>query len=332
MVFVAFGGMQILDLAGPLQALTTANDEGADPVYAPRTVSSAAGPVRTASGLDILAEASGGEYSVDTLFLPGGPGVFPARRDPAMMELVRRLAAKAERVCAVCTGAFLAGEAGLLDGRRATTHWRSAELLAREYPAVRVDPGPIFIRENRIWTSAGVTAGIDLTLALIEDDHGQALAAQVARRLVVYLRRPGGQAQFSLPLSLQARSASPYGELLQAVADSPGEDWSVERLAERVFQSVRTFHRAFRETTGRTPARAVEDIRFERARILLETTDLTAGQIAVRCGLGGEEQMRRAFKRRLGLSPTEMRRRFGGGGGTAASFSPAPTTSGSSRA
>ena len=312
-VFLAFQDVQMLDIAGPLQALATANEEGARPPYELTVTAMGSGTVRTSSGLSIVAEGEVlPDKGLDTLFLPGGTGVHLARKDENLVARTRALAASARRVCAVCTGGFLAAQAGLLDNRKAVTHWRSCRQLADEFPKVCVDPNPIYLRDGHVWTSAGVTAGIDLTLALIEEDHGQALAARTARRLVVYLRRPGGQAQFSEPLSMQTWSASPYAKLLESVAMNPGGEWNVEKMAEEACQSPRTLHRMFRRVTGRTPAQAVEDIRFEAARVLLETTDISLKVLAARCGFGSEEAMRRVFQRRVGVSPSEMRQRFGG--------------------
>ena len=311
-VFFVYDGVHILDVAGPLQALTTANDEGARIPYAPQVAALAPGSVRTASGLGIEAIGSGGFCTpLDTVILPGGPGVHQACGKPDIVAEAARLCGLARRICTVCTGAFLAAHAGILDNRRVVTHWRSCERLAAAFPALTVDPRPLFLRDGHIWTSAGVTAGIDLALALVEEDCGAALAARVARRLVVYLRRPGGQSQCSTLLSLQTVSASPYAALLERVAAHPSEDWSVDRLAQESFQSARTFHRLFRRATGRTPASVVEDIRFEAARILLETTQLPIKTVAAQSGLGTESALRRVFARRMGLSPRGVRLRFG---------------------
>lgn len=305
---LAFDGVQMLDIAGPLQALTTANEEGAEPRYEVDVVSRRGGPVATASGPALLTTRLSGRRRVDTLLIPGGPGVHPARASHALVKTVRRLAARAQRVGAICTGAFLAAEAGLLDGRRVATHWRSCARLAREYPALRVEEDPIFIRDGHIWTTAGVTSGIDMTLALIEEDHDVGMAQRVARRLVVYLRRPGGQRQFSEPLALQADGNGAYQSLLQAIADRPARPWRVEDMAAEARQGVRPFFRRFHAATGSTPAEAVERIRCERARVFLETTDLTIAGTARRAGFSTEDRMRRAFRRYFGRAPADLRR------------------------
>lgn len=307
-VILAFDGVQMLDIAGPLQALTTANEEGAQPPYQVEVVSPRGGPVATASGPALLTTRLSARRRVGTLLIPGGPGVHPARTSHTFVMTVRRLAAQAHRVCTICTGAFLAAEAGLLDGRRVVTHWRSCARLAREYPALRVEEDPIFIRDGHVWTTAGVTSGIDMTLALIEEDHDVGVAQRVARRLVVYLRRPGGQRQFSEPLILQGGGNGAYQSLMQAIADRPTKAWRVEDMAAEAKQGVRTFFRRFRAATGTTPAEAVERIRCERARALLETTDLTIAGVARRTGFGSEDVMRRAVKRYFGRAPAELRR------------------------
>ncbi|WP_165694339.1 AraC family transcriptional regulator, partial [Teichococcus deserti] len=214
---LAFDGLQPIDLAGPAQAFATANEEGAAPPYALRVVGPAAGTAATTSGFGVTVEACP-EGPIGTLLIPGGPGVHAASGDPAWRGFLAEAAGRAARVCAVCTGAFLAAAAGLLEGRRAVTHWRACDRLAAEHPAVTVDPQPLFIEDGPVWTTAGVTAGIDLALALIERDHDAALAARVARRLVVPLRRAGGQQQVSALLALQARGAAPFEPLLAAIA------------------------------------------------------------------------------------------------------------------
>lgn len=305
---LAFEGVQILDIAGPLQALTVANDELDRPRYAVDVVSLKGGAVTTASGVSLLTKKLGRNPRIDTLIVPGGPGVYAARRSPALIATLRRLAARARRECVVCTGAFLMAETGRLDGCRVVTHWRSCARLAREYPALRVEEDPIFIRDGTLWTTAGVTAGIDMTLALIEEDNGSDLALKVARRLVVYLRRPGGQRQFSEPLELQGGGADAYAALMQAVVEAPARAWRVEDMADHAGQSMRTFFRRFYSATGSTPASAVERIRCEQARTLLQTTDLSIAAIARRLGFATESRMRRATKRLFGMAPAELRR------------------------
>jgi transcriptional regulator GlxA family with amidase domain len=293
---LAFDGVQPIDLSGPAQAFATANEEGADPPYAIRVIGSAAATVATTSGFGITAEACPAG-PIGTLLIPGGPGVHAMREDATWLAFLVEAAGRAGRVCSVCTGAFLAAAAGLLDGRRAVTHWRSCARLAADYPAVSVDNRPLFIEDGPVWTTAGVTAGIDLALALIERDHDAALASRVARRLVVPLRRAGGQKQVSDMLALQARGAAPFEPLLQAIAAEPARSWSVQDMASAAGQSPRNFHRRFVAHVGVTPAQAVERLRAEMAHSLLRSAGGRVGEIAFRCGFGSEASMRRAVAR-----------------------------------
>jgi transcriptional regulator GlxA family with amidase domain len=309
-LILAFPGVQIIDVAGPTQVFTTANEEGATPPYEVRVVAFRDGPVETASGVGLVATAIPAVEKVDTVMVPGGPGVHEVRQDSGFIAALQALLRRTERVCAVCTGAFLLAETGVLDKRTAVTHWRSCERFAREFPSIRVDPAPLFMNDGPIWTTAGVTAGIDLSLELVQRDHDPALAARIARRLVVYMRRPGGQKQYSEPLALQIADASPYRELTQHIVSNPVADWTVERMAEIAGQSLRTFHRRFQSATGVTPAEAVEKVRCELARSLLHTTDLGFGQIAVQAGFRSEIGLRRAMIRQFGIGPNEMRKRF----------------------
>lgn len=208
-VIFAYEGAQIIDIAGPTQALTTANEEGASPPYAVRIAAVSKGPIRTASGAKFIAEALPRGITIDTLLVPGGPGVHSFRKDRRALAALERLSMRSRRICAVCTGAFALAQIGLLNNCRVVTHWRSCAQLAEEFPEISVDPEPLFIKAGKIWTTAGVTAGIDLTLALIEQDHSAALATSVARRLVVYMKRPGGQRQYSEPLELQRQLPPP---------------------------------------------------------------------------------------------------------------------------
>jgi transcriptional regulator GlxA family with amidase domain len=309
LVFV-YDGVQVLDVAGVAQALTTANEEGAAPPYDLRLCALTPGVVRTASGFGIVAQSLPRAGSVDTIFIPGGPGVHQLRLRAATIAALLRACRRARRVCAVCTGAFALAATGLLDGKVAVTHWRSCARLAREFPAIRVDPEPLFIRDGDIWTTAGVTAGIDLALSLIEHDHGAALASRVARRLVVYMRRPGGQRQYSEPMALQEATAEPYRELLQRIADRPDAAWTVEDMAAAARQAPRSFHRKFVAATGATPAQAVERIRCELARSLLQTTAVKVARIAAKTGVGSESALRRALRRQFGISARDLRERF----------------------
>jgi transcriptional regulator GlxA family with amidase domain len=249
--------------------------------------------------------------AVDTLIVAGGGGVHAASQDDALVAWLTQRAGVARRVASVCTGAFLLARAGLLDGRRAVTHWSRCAELARRFPAVRVEPDPIFIQDGAVWTSAGVTSGIDLALALVEADLGRAAALAVARQLVVFLKRPGGQAQFSATLRMQHGSGGAGFERLHGwIADHLASDLSVAVLAEQAGMSERSFVRQYRHSTGETPARAVEQMRVEAARQMLDETREPIKRIASRCGFGSEETMRRSFLRLLGTTPQSYRERF----------------------
>ena len=309
-VIFVYDGVQVLDVAGTAQALTTANEEGAGPQYDVRLCALAAGSVTTASGFAVMAERLPRSGIVDTIFIPGGPGVHRLRLRTEAISALLRLCRRARRICAICTGAFMLAETGMLDNRTAVTHWRSCARFAREFPKIDVDPEPLFIRDGHIWTTAGVTAGIDLTLSLIEDDHDAALASRVARRLVVYMKRPGGQRQYSEPMALQEATAEPYKELLQRIASRPTASWSVDDMAAVAGQTSRTFHRKFVAASGATPAEAVEKIRCELARTLLQTTPLKLAQVAGKTGFGSESAFRRALQRQFGVTARDLRERF----------------------
>ncbi|HUK59249.1 MAG TPA: helix-turn-helix domain-containing protein [Stellaceae bacterium] len=322
---LAFPAVQLLDVAGPLQVFATANElaaqEGAAPLYAPRVVAPAGPVVTSSAGLGLaVAPLPRGRAAPDTLLVAGGPGVHAAADDPAVRNWLRTRAARARRVASVCTGAYLLAAARLLDGRRAVTHWRHCAELARRYPAIRVEPDPIFVRDGRVWTSAGVTAAIDLALALVEEDAGRTLALAVARHLVMFLKRPGGQAQFSAFLSLQDGDDR-FGPLNSWMAESVSGDLSLPTLARKAGMSERSFSRHYAEATGLTPARAVERLRVEAARRLLADTQLPVKRVAVRCGFGSEETLRRSFMRTLATAPSDYRARF----------SPAPSSAPSRR-
>ncbi|MEU7026142.1 GlxA family transcriptional regulator [Streptomyces sp. NPDC046275] len=310
---VLFDGVQSLDVTGPVEVFTgAARAAGRPDAYAVRTASSDGGPVRTDSGLTLLPDTSLDAAVADgpphTLLVPGGGGT--RRPDPALVAWLRAHAPGAARLVSVCTGALLLAEAGQLDGHRATTHWSACELLARRHPAVTVEPEPIFVRDGRVATSAGVTAGIDLALALVEEDLGREAALTVARHLVVFLRRPGNQAQFSAQLAAQTARREPLRDVQSWIAEHPGADLSVEALAARARLSPRHFARAFRAETGVTPGRYVDRVRLEHARRLLEETARGVEEVARTAGYGTPEAMRRAFVKALGTAPADYRRRF----------------------
>jgi transcriptional regulator GlxA family with amidase domain len=310
-VIVGFPGVQALDVVGPHDVFTSASlltGGGYDVV-----VASADGqPVTTASGLAFAAvPLPDPNDSVDTVVLPGGGGVDDARTHSELVTWIKAVAGTARRVVTVCTGAFLAAEAGLLDGCRVTTHWAFAGRLAREFPAIDVDADPIFVRSsNTIWTAAGVAAGIDLALSLVEDDHDTEVAQTVARMLVLYLRRPGGQTQFAAPVWMPRAKRTSIREVQEAIETEPGGSHSISDLARRAAMSPRHFTRVFTAEVGEAPGHYVERIRTEAARRQLEQTDDTVVAIAGRCGFGTAETMRRNFLRRVGISPDQYRKAF----------------------
>jgi transcriptional regulator GlxA family with amidase domain len=315
---LVFPGFQALDATGPLEVFSAANDAWRDrqreapPPYQLLLVAREAGRVRTSSGYELLAPLGVTELrgALDTLLVAGGTGTAAAVADRALVRFVRRQAPRARRVAAVCTGAFLLAEAGLLDGLRVTTHWSAAGLLQQRYPRLRVDPDSIYVREGSIWTSAGVTSGMDLALALVEEDLGREIALAVARRLVLFVKRPGGQSQFSAQLAGQLAERSPLRDLQGWIAEHPEADLSVEALARRVAMSPRHFARVFTREVGRTPARFVEEVRVESARRRLEEGDEPVETVAAACGFGSAETLRRAFLRVLRVGPTGYRSRF----------------------
>ncbi len=310
---VAFPGVQLLDVAGPMQVFATANDyavrKGHPKPYSLRVVAGRR-EVTASAGLTLASSLlPPPRAAIDTLIIAGGPGVRDASTNPKLIRWIKARASHARRVTSVCTGAFLLAATGLLDGRRVATHWTECETLARRFPKIRVEPDPIFIRDGAVWTSAGVTAGIDLALALVEEDLGQVLALAVARHLVVFRKRPGGQAQFSAALSLQLTDEK-FGALHEWMANHVDRDLSLPALARQAHMSERNFSRRYAEATGTTPARAVEKLRVEAARMMLTDTKLPVKRVAQRCGFGSEETMRRSFLRQLSATPQDYRARF----------------------
>ena len=272
-VIVTFPTAQILDVTGPLEVFSSATRFLPAASYRTRVVSRDGGPVRASCGLEFATSPIAAVRApIDTLVVAGAADMDTASGDEELMRHVQRLAGGARRVTSVCSGAFLLAAAGLLDGRRATTHWAECDLLQRSYPKLAVDHDAIYVHDGNVWSSAGVTAGIDLTLALIADDHGRQAAATVARQLVVYLRRSGGQAQFSALLTAQAADTEPMRDLLSWLPDHLTENLSIAALADRVHLSERQFSRAFKAAVGSTPADHVEATRTEAACRLLETT------------------------------------------------------------
>jgi transcriptional regulator GlxA family with amidase domain len=313
-LMVAFPGAQTLDVTGPLEVFAMATQANArvGPGYRSELAAPRRGALDMSSGLRLVADLAFADVRgpLDTLIVAGGEGVRGAIRDRRLLAFLVRTAARARRVASVCTGSFLLAEAGLLAGRRATTHWASCELMSRRYPDVQVEPDRIYVRDGSVYTSAGVTAGMDLALALVEEDHGRELALAVARRLVVFLKRPGGQSQFSAQLAAQLADRPVLRELQHFIQEHPEAGHTVESLARRVAMSPRHFARVFARELGVTPARYVEQVRVEAARRRLEEGDAGVEQVAAGCGFGSSETMRRAFLRSVRVSPSEYRQRF----------------------
>jgi len=315
-VMLCYAGANLIDISGPMQVFATANRalaaQGRKPPYDLTLASEHGGAVATGAGLSLvsLALADLPRGAVDTVLIPGGsPDSRPAL-PPSLIAWIGAHAPTARRICSVCTGAFMLAATGLLDGLRATTHWQWAERLAAMHPAVRVDADPIFIRQGALWTSAGVTAGMDLALALVEQDFGHRLAIGVARDLVMFIKRPGGQSQFSVPLLAQSAAPARFAELHAWIAAHLTADLRVERLAEEAGMAPRSFARAYVAQVGRTPAKTVEMMRFEAACRALEESTLPLKRIAAAVGYGEEQNLRRVFLRQLRISPAQYRARF----------------------
>jgi transcriptional regulator GlxA family with amidase domain len=311
---LTYPAVQLLDVTGPVQVFASANDvvvnAGGTPPYLLKVVAQGGESATASAGVTLAAGplTKGGE-ALDTLLVAGGEGAEAAAENPVLVDWVRQRATRARRVASVCTGAFLLAAAGLLDGRRAATHWKYCAKLAQRFPAVHVEPDPIFVCDGPVWTSAGVTAGIDLALALVEEDLGRSVALAVARYLVVFLKRPGGQAQFSAALALQAADDK-FGALHDWINSHLGDDLSLSVLADQAAMSERSFSRHYAQATGQTPARAIERLRVEAARRLLSESRTPVKRIAQRCGFGSEETMRRSFLRLLAVTPQDYRSRF----------------------
>ena len=316
---VAFDGVEIIDLTGPMEVFALTNiglqQSGAqtETAYQFLVLAREAGLITASCGLKIQADVSYADPlpDIDTLIIPGSPDVSCVLADPQLIDWVKFKSHSVRRVVSVCTGAFLLAQAGLLEGRSATTHWAFCDRLAADYPAVRVEPDRIFLRDGHISTSGGITSGIDLALALVEEDWGRELALLGARYMVVFLKRPGGQSQFSGYLASEATQHPSLRELQHWIMEHPAEDLSLEALAARMAMSPRNFSRVFRAETGTTPAKFVEKARIDAARHYLAASDQRIETIAIMSGFGDDERMRRAFVRHLGISPQNFRARFG---------------------
>jgi transcriptional regulator GlxA family with amidase domain len=314
-IVVVFPGVQPLDAVGPVEVFTGASKAahalGHSSGYRVSLASTEGQTIWSESGVGLsTAPLPGPDEEIDTVVLAGGNGVHEARHDALLMAWIREVAPRCRRLTTVCTGAFLGAEAGLFDGRRVTTHWASAERLGTEFPSLSVDAGPIYVRSGKYWTSAGVTAGIDLALALVQEDHGVEVAQTVARWLVMFLHRPGGQTQFASPVWVRRADRSTVRAVQSLVESAPGGDHRVPALAAAAAMSVRHFTRVFTAEVGETPGKFVERVRLEAARVELETTSDTLDVIAARCGFGTAESLRRVTQRRLGVAPDAYRRRF----------------------
>jgi transcriptional regulator GlxA family with amidase domain len=316
-LFIGYDGVGLLDLTGPFTVFWSACwalSQRGEPGYDRRVATMKGGPMRTADGMTVVTEplSNFNDVPIDTLIVPGAQDLDGALKDAALIEWVATHAPRARRICSVCTGAFVLAAAGLLNGKRVVTHWVAAEALAAQFPNLKVEPDAIFVRDDPVWSSAGVSAGIDLALALVQEDCGRQIAMSVARQLVVYMKRPGGQTQFSELLQAQAASSEPFAELHDWLTNHlHDETLSVEVLAKRACMSARNFARVYKTKTGRTPAKTIELFRLETARKLLEDTDERIETIARRTGFGDEDRMRNTFQRHLNVSPRDYRERFG---------------------
>lgn len=314
---IIFGGCNIIDATGPAGVFGAANELAKDRginlmPYRIQFIGTTVGPIATSAGPSLYASKSIDRSAdgIDTLICAGGVGTRAMSYDASAVKSVASLAGKARRVVSVCTGAFVLAASGILDGKRAVTHWAHCENLAQRFPEIQVDPDPIFVRDENIYTSAGITAGMDLTLALIEEDLGRAFATDVAKEMVMFLKRPGSQAQFSEHLRVQMAPDGNLKDVQLWVLKNLTKDHTVESLAARATMSPRSFYRHFKETTGITPSRFVSDSRVDAAKRLLEESPLQIKSIAAKCGFGDEERMRRTFHRRIGISPDDYRQRF----------------------
>jgi transcriptional regulator GlxA family with amidase domain len=307
-------------VTGPFEVFATANRYTQDaqgapaPAYTVEVLAAQPGPVAMHSGLQLVANRSYGSVRgpLDTLIVAGG-NARRAAHDARLLRWLIRLEPRVRRLASVCTGAFILAAAGILDGRTVTTHWASTTALARRYPRTSVDADALFVRDGHVYTSAGVTAGMDLALALVEEDLGRSVALKVARQLVLFLKRPGGQSQFSTHLAAQMIDQGPLRDVPEWILANLDSDLSVEALASHAGMSPRNFARVFGQRTGVTPAKFVERARVERARHRLEDSDLPIDVIAADCGFGSAERMRRTFHRHLQVVPNDYRKRFPAG-------------------
>ncbi len=317
---IIFPDAQILDITGPMEVFSQAKKilsaagKTEPKAYRLSLIAETAGPVAMTSGLQLVADKSINSFdtaSLDTLMVAGGSGVYQARYQPGLIKFIKDQSTRVRRMASICTGTFLLAQAGLLNGRTATTHWSATQRLAKAYPQVNVNPDKIFVKSDHIYSSAGVTAGIDLALALVQEDHGRDLALKIAKQLVVFMKRQGGQSQFSTSLARQAAAKGKLEEVLQWMKQNPTQDLSVDALAYRCAMSERNFARTFKQEIGITPGKFVEKMRVELATHQIETRTLSFKEIASKSGFKDEKMMRRAFKRQLHVLPNLYRKRFG---------------------
>ncbi|MEM1241763.1 MAG: DJ-1/PfpI family protein [Cyanobacteria bacterium P01_H01_bin.26] len=310
---IAFDGVQSLDISGPWEVFNTANRMvGKKPGYALQLIGSPSRQVASGAGLRWVCDARLADYQqpIHTLLVCGGDGIHKACQSKSFVQSIQRLTKISDRVGSICTGAFALAAAGLLDGRKATTHWSVCERLASEYPSIQVDCDSIYVCDGPFYTSAGVTAGIDMALAIVEQDYGHTVATQVAQDLVVFLRRPGGQSQFSVASRGQEIQDASIRDLQLWMVEHPEADLSVAALARHVRMSERNFSRVFTAEVGTSPGKYVQQLRVEIARQYLEQTKRSVAAIAQTCGFGNELSMRRSFQKVLGINPGEYRKRF----------------------
>jgi len=310
---LAFPGVQLLDIAGPIDVFhEAAKQAGVPGAYTFEVISTEAGPIKASNGMSFVADSTLETCSldIDTLLVAGSPKIREIEGNERISAWLRTQARRVRRVGSVCSGAFLLASAGLLDGRRATTHWNSADRLAASYPSVIVESDRIYIKDGTTYTSAGVTAGMDMALALVEEDFGRAVALQVAREFVMFLKRPGGQSQFSAHLAAQTAERTAIRDAQAWILQNLDKMLTVDNLAQHVGMSTRNFARQFKKETNTTPADFVERARVDAARRMLEESGTPLKRVASQCGFGDPNSLRRAFLRRLGVSPADYRRRF----------------------
>jgi transcriptional regulator GlxA family with amidase domain len=312
---VAMPNVQLLDVSGPLDVFAEANVQARAPAYRLRVLSARPGPVRSSSGVRLLHDGVVTETApegIDTLLVAGSPNAPDEVPDPRVARWLRAAAAASRRYGSVCTGAFVLAQAGLLDGKRVTTHWAVADRLTEQFPTMTVEADAIHVQDGKVWTAAGVTAGMDLSLALVEEDLGRETARKVASQLVMFFKRPGGQTQFSSKGEAVPVGRSALQEIQRYVAAHPAEDHRVELLASRMGLSARHFARLFRKEVGLTPAEWVEQVRIAAARTMLESGQWAPKEVAGKCGFHDVDTLRRAFLRRVGISPSEYRKHYAG--------------------